>query len=114
MSYEQEPQELLERIKRLIGERKYRVRLHAVRHMVEEGFGEQDILDAIAGKSKILENYSDESRCLLLGYFSMTDKVSSPLHLVCDYSNDSLIDIVTAYIPQKPWWLTPSKRGRSV
>ncbi|MBT9160942.1 MAG: hypothetical protein DDT26_02238 [Dehalococcoidia bacterium] len=23
-----------------------------------------------------------------------------------------LIDIVTAYIPQKPWWMSPTQRGR--
>ena len=37
---------------------------------------------------------------------------SSPLHIVYDYSNDEVVDIVTAYIPQKPWWETPSRRGR--
>ena len=42
----------------------------------------------------------------------MIDNVSSPLHIVYDYSNDEVVDIVTAYIPQKPWWETPSRRGR--
>ncbi|HTS70069.1 MAG TPA: hypothetical protein VMO17_13895 [Terriglobia bacterium] len=39
------------------------------------------------------------------------EKVSQPLHVVCDYSDSNVLDIVTAYIPQKPWWTTPSKRG---
>jgi hypothetical protein len=103
--------ELLAELKRLVGSGQYRVRIHAVRHMVEEGFGERDMLDAVAGRSRILENYPDEGRCLLLGYFKMSEKIRSPLHLVCDYSNDSLVDIVTAYIPQKPWWVTPTRRG---
>lgn len=51
--------ELLETIKRLVGERRYRVRIHAVRHMIEEGFGEGDIVEVITGRSKILENYPD-------------------------------------------------------
>jgi hypothetical protein len=38
--------------------------------MIEEGFGEQDVLDAVAGRSRILEHYPDEGRCLLLGYLS--------------------------------------------
>jgi hypothetical protein len=42
--------ELLAKIKRLIGSGQYRVRIHAVRHMVEEGFGEQDVLEAVGGK----------------------------------------------------------------
>jgi hypothetical protein len=104
--------ELLEEVKKLAGSGQYRVRIHAVRHMVEEGFSERDVLEAIAGRSKILERYPDEGRCLLLGYFKMGEKVRSPLHVVCDYSNDGLVDIVTAYVPQKPWWVTPTKRGR--
>lgn len=105
-------QELLARIKGLIEAKKYRVRIHAVRHMIEEGFGEYNLIEALAGRSKILEDYPDELRCLLLGYFKMSEKVRSPLHIVCDYSSDEVIDIITAYIPQKPWWLTPTKRGR--
>jgi len=107
-------QELLEKIKRLVGEKKYRVRLHTVRHMIEEGFTEENMVEAVTGKSKILENYPDELRCLVLGYFLIGEKVRSPLHIVCDYSKEGLIDIVTAYIPQKPWWITPTKRGRTI
>lgn len=38
--------------------------------------------------------------------------VRTPLHIVCDYSHKRHVDIVTAYLPQKPWWVTPRKRGR--
>jgi hypothetical protein len=105
-------QELLARIKALIEAKKYRVRLHAVRHMIEEGFSEEDIIKTLIGKSRILEDYQSEFRCLVSGYFKMSEKVRSPLHIVCDYSSDEVVDIVTAYIPQKPWWLTPTRRGR--
>ena len=112
MSHERE---LLGQIKQLIGERRYRVRLHAVRHMIEEGFGEQDILGAIgSSKSRILEDYPDESRCLIFGHFMLEEKVRSPLHVVCDYSQDSVVDIITAYLPQRPWWVAPTKRGKSL
>ena len=105
--------ELLERIRQLIEMRRYRVRLHAVRHMIEEGFGEPDILEAVgSSKSKVLENYPDESRCLVFGRFMLGEKTRSPLHVVCDYSQDGIVDIVTAYVPQKPWWVTPTKRGQ--
>jgi|SRR5436309_140917 len=106
--------ELLERIKALIDAKKYRVRLHAVRHMIEEGFSEENLLEAITGKSKILEHYADEARCLIYGSCLMEAKVRSPLHVICDYSNEAVVDIITAYIPQKPWWLTPTKRGRTL
>ena len=102
--------ELLSRIKGLLLSTKYRVRIHAVRHMVEDGFTEQDVITAVAGKSRILEDYREESRCLIVGYFHLSEKVRCPLHVVCDYSNAGVLDIVTAYIPDKPWWSTPTKR----
>jgi Domain of unknown function (DUF4258) len=106
-------EELLPKIRNLISARKYRIRLHAVRHMVEEGFTERDIIAAIGGKSRILEDYSEESRCLIMGYFRLSDKIRCPLHVVCDYSDSNVLDIVTTYIPEKPWWSTPRKRGRN-
>ena len=102
--------ELLSKIRRLLLSTKYRIRIHAVRHMVEDGFTEQDIITAVAGKSRILENYPDERRCLIVGCFHLSKKVRCPLHVVCDYSNAGVVDIVTTYIPDKPWWSTPTKR----
>ena len=104
--------ELLSSIRSLLLSTKYRIRIHAVRHMVEEGFTEQDIVTAIVGKSRILEDYPEENRCLVVGYFRLSEKVRCPLHVVCDYSNAGALDIITAYIPDKPWWNTPTKRGR--
>jgi hypothetical protein len=101
--------QLLENIKKLIASGRYRVRQHAVRHMLEEGFAEEDLIEALAGDSRILEHYPDDFRCLILGYFSTGVDVRAPLHAVCDYSNGGLVDIVTAYVPQRPWWLTPTK-----
>ena len=107
--------ELLLAIKRLISTRSYRVRIHAVRHMIEEGFSESDMLEAIAaGKSKLLEYYPDEARCLVVGRFQISENINSTLHVVFDYSNDKVVDIITAYIPQKPWWVTPTKRGKLI
>ena len=109
-----EVRELLERIKRLVKAKNYRVRIHAVRHMIEEGFTERDLVEAMTGRSRIIENYPDEWRCLLLGYFQIGKKLRSPLHIVCDYSDDEMIDLITAYIPQRPWWLSPARRGRTL
>ena len=103
---------LLERIKGLVSAGKYRIRIHAVRHMIEEGFIETNIIEAVTGSSKIIENYSDDNRCLILGTFNFKKTITSPLHVVCDYTITDLVDIVTAYIPQKPWWVTPTKRGK--
>lgn len=104
-------QALLLKVRRQLAARRFRIRIHDARHMTEEGFGEQDILEALLGNNKVLECYPEESRCLIVGYFHLSKKVSSPLHVVCDYSNSNVLDIVTAYIPERPWWSTPTRRG---
>lgn len=92
--------ELLATIKKLVKEERYRIKIHAVRHI------------AILGESRIIEMYDEDKRCLILGHFLWDDRIKSSIHLVCDYSNRKLIDIVTAYIPQRPWWVSPTQRGR--
>jgi len=102
---------LLTKIKKYVKSGQYRIRIHTVRHMIEEGFSEANIIEAVTGKSKILENYPDDCRCLIVGTFHFTETVTSPLHIVCDYSRSDSVDIVTAYIPQKPWWNSPTERS---
>jgi len=104
--------ELLAKIKKLVKRGRYRIKIHAVRHMIEEGFSEKDIIAAILGESRIIEIYDEDKRCLILGRFLWDNRIDSPIHVVCDYSNRKLIDIVTAYIPQRPWWISPTQRGR--
>ncbi|MBI4707675.1 MAG: DUF4258 domain-containing protein [Candidatus Omnitrophica bacterium] len=104
--------ELLATIKKFANEGCYRIKIHAVRHMIEEGFSEKDIIAAILGESRIIEMYDEDKRCLILGHFLWDNKTKSPIHVVCDYSNRKLMDIVTAYIPQRPWWISPTQRGR--
>jgi hypothetical protein len=103
---------LLSHIKALIAAKRYRIRVHAVHHMIEEGFSEENLIDAVLGRSRTLEDYPEEHRSLVFGFFRLSGKVRCPLHVVCDYSNPEVVDIVTAYIPEKPWWTTPTKRGR--
>lgn len=105
--------ELLDRIKESVSTGKYLVRNHATQHMFAEGFSVNDIVEAVTGKSRILEDYPSASRCLVLGYYQMSENVRAPLHIAIEYSSRDEVDIVTAYIPQKPWWATPWQRGRS-
>ena len=102
--------QLLAEISGCIKAGRYRVKLHTVRHMIEEGFEEKDIIHSII-HGKIIESYPEEDRCLILGEFHFTETTISPLHIVCDYSQQENVDIVTAYIPQKPWWVNPKTRG---
>lgn len=41
--------DILGRIKTLVRFRRYRLRLHAIRHMIEEGFDERDIVEVLTG-----------------------------------------------------------------
>jgi hypothetical protein len=102
----------IHRLQELVQTRHYRVGIHAVRHMIEEGFDENQLLEAIRGTLRIIEVYPEESRYLLLGYFHFTRTVTSPLHILCDLSKSNVVDMVTAYIPQRPWWISPTRRGR--
>ncbi len=99
-------------LQELVRARHYRIGLHAVRHMIEEGFDENQLLEAVGGKLRIVEEYPEESRYLVLGYFHFTQTTISPLHVLCDLSRPDVVDIVTAYIPQRPWWSSPTRRGR--
>jgi len=110
-------EQLLQQIKTLFAEKKFRLGSHAIRHMNEEGFDQPELAEAIDGDCRILESYADESRCLLLGYFQMSQNVRCPIHIICDFTDafamEPRVDIVTVYLPQKPWWDTPSRRGIS-
>lgn len=93
----------------------YALRPHAIRHMLAEGFNENDIIDAIKN-GKIIEYYIEEDRCLITGTFQISPTIKEALHVVIDYWSESeaieWVDIVTAYIPRHPFWETPYKRGR--
>lgn len=68
--------------------------------------------DTTGKKGREREEYPDEHRYLLLGRFRFTPTATSPLHVLCDLSAEATVDIVTAYIPQRPWWVSPTQRRR--
>lgn len=45
-----------------IAQMEYRIRINAVRHMVEEGLDERGLTAPLAAMSKLLEVYPDEFR----------------------------------------------------
>ena len=104
--------DLVDRIQKLVASTAYRVGLHAVKHMIEEGFDENQMIEALNGRIRVLEEYPDEHRCLILGRLDFTPTTTSALHVLCDLINEAVLDIVTAYLPQRPWWATPTQRGR--
>ena len=105
--------DLSHRIRVLVRSGRYRLRLHTVRHMLEEGFDEGNIIETLTGPgAKVLEEYPEQQRCLVLGSYAVSPRRRNVLHAVCDYSDPEIVDIVTAYIPQRPWWETPTRRGK--
>jgi hypothetical protein len=101
----------LESIRQRVSEDRYSVRSHTVAHMFKEGFHEGDVIEAIL-RGSVLEIYPEVCRCLILGFPILQSGEKMPLHVVCDYFDSQWIDVVTAYIPQKPWWDTPTRRGK--
>ena len=93
----------------------YALRPHTVSHILAEGFDEGHIIEAV-GNGKILEDYIEEDRCLVAGTFQLSENIKESLHIVLDYWSASeeidWVDIVTAYIPRRPFWETPYKRGK--
>lgn len=104
----------IEQIQRLVQSGHYRIRIHAVRHMIAEGFDEHQLVEALNGTLRLIEAYTEEARYLILGTFHFTQRTRSPLHVLCDVSNPAVLDIVTAYIPQRPWWISPTRRRNRV
>ena len=108
---ERPDEDILEHVGSAVREKRYRVRSHAHQHMIAEGLDENHLVEALSGKLQLLERYDDDSRCLVLGHFHFTQRARSPLHVVCDVSNEEVVDVVTAYIPTRPWWINETHRG---
>ena len=85
--------DLLAKIQELVSSGSYRIRSHAVRHMIEEGFDETQLLEVLSGKLQLLEEYSEESRYLVVGRFHFSERATSPLHVVCDLSNEEVLTL---------------------
>jgi hypothetical protein len=101
----------IESIRHFILSESYSIKSHAARHIIEEGFTEENVVEAILN-GRIIEEYPDEKRCLICGTAHIAPKTKISLHLICDYSDPEWLDIVTAYIPQLPQWETPTRRSR--
>jgi len=110
----QEKNTILKCIQEATKIKNYALRSHAVRHMLTEGFDEPHILESIEN-GKILEIYNEDSRCLIIGTFQISESIKEFLHVVVDYWSESgqidWVDFVTAYIPRAPFWETPLRRG---
>lgn len=90
-------EELLPHLK----EGRYRIGPHVAKHMIQEGFTELDVLQAVEW-GRELAVYAEDERMLVLGYMVIPPRLKLPLHVVLEYKNPRWVDVVTAFIPREP------------
>lgn len=91
----------LEELLPLLKEGRYRVGNHVARHMVQEGFTELDVIKALEW-GRELAVYPADSRMLVLGYLVAPPSLRLPMHVVVEYNQPRMLEIVTAFIPREP------------
>ncbi len=91
----------LEELLPIIREGRYRIGNHVAKHMLQEGFIEHDVLQAVEWGREVAV-YPEDTRMLVLGYMIFPPNLRLPLHVVLDYRENRWVDIVTAFIPKKP------------
>ena len=89
---------------------KYLVKSHAVVHALKEGFDRKQIVEAVLN-GKIVEDYPADPRALICGKV-MLEGTFIYLHVVCEYSDDVYVELITAYIPDEVLWEHPPFRRR--
>lgn len=90
-------EELIPRLK----EGRYRIGPHVAKHMLQEGFIEHDVVTALQW-GRELAVYAQDERMLVLGYMLVPPRLKLPLHVVVEYKNPRILEIVTAFIPKEP------------
>lgn len=101
---------IIEDIKKLILEKKYRITLHAEKERDADKLRLHEIEEAIlSSSSKIIEDYPNDPRgrsCLILGF---TEK-QKPVHIVCGLREKEMLIIVTVYRPDPQEWTNFEKK----
>ncbi len=101
---------LIDNIKKLIYEKKYRITLHAETERDADELTLSEIEEAMLTQdSKIIEDYPNDPRghsCLILGF----TKKQRPVHILCGVSEKEMIIIITVYRPDPEEWISWEKR----
>ena len=95
---------LMEDIRRKIQRREYEFSKHAVDQTIVRDIAVEEIEDAVAQRSEIVEDYPDDKygpSCLVLGF----TKSGRPLHIHCSHPTRSPIKIITVYEPDSELWI---------
>jgi hypothetical protein len=101
---------IIEEIRKLIQERKYRLTLHAEAERDADRITLHEIEEAILSSgSKIVEDYPNDPRghsCLILGF---TGK-RKPIHILFGLREEEMLILITVYRPDPKEWVDGEKR----
>jgi len=87
----------------------FSIRPHALQHAVKEGFTVEDMVQVVL-HGKVVETYPPRKRVLFYANV-IIEGVTMPLHVVCEHRlADDSVDFVTAYLPDRDIWETPTRR----
>jgi len=92
---------VLDDLRPLVRDGRYRLARHAVRHAAAEGFTERDIVATVL-HGRELVRYVEDERLLVLGWLPVSAEVKLPLHVVLEFAKPRFVDVVTAFIPRDP------------
>jgi hypothetical protein len=92
---------VLEDLRPLVRDGRYRIAPHAARHAAAEGFTERDIVATVL-HGRELVRYLEDERLLVLGWLPVSAQVKLPLHVVLEFAKPRFVDVVTAFIPRDP------------
>ncbi len=90
----------IDRFRRLVLDGKYFFYAHALTEAKKDGVTPEDAVHAIL-TGEVIEEYLDRQRILVFATISQ----DMPLHVVCDYSQENVLLIVTVYIPDDRLWI---------
>jgi hypothetical protein len=96
----------IDTIRQLVRARRYQVKLHAVQHALQEGFGEREMVAAIL-TGDLIETYPERNRVLICGKAMFAPGLEMYLHVVCEQNYPDQVEFVTAYVPNRREWTTP-------
>ena len=101
----------IDAIRRLVLAKRYQIKIHAVQHALQEGFGEKEMITVIM-TGRIIEEYKDRNRVLICGTVLFDIGTEMYIHIVCEQNYADQVEIVTAYIPDRRDWGTPPIKRR--
>ena len=101
--------QILRYIQQCIQQDRYAFTSHAqTKHPLQEGFSEDDAIDAIFN-GDVIEHYPDDARCLICGPAPQVepspDFITNFIHVVVQYDDLEQMSIITMYRPRSSEWI---------